>query len=312
MTATPPVGPAQADRSKLTRYAWLSIAAAVTTIVLKSGAWWLTGSVGLLADAAESSVNLVAAIAALVVLTIAARPADHGHHFGHSKAEYFSAAIEGAMIIVAAVFIIYSAVQRLLDPQPLDNVGVGLAVSVLASVINGVVAVVLMRAGRQHRSLTLVADGKHLLTDVWTSVGVVVAVILVWLTGIDRLDPIIALIVGANIVWTGWKLMHESAHGLMDAALPDEEEQALADILSRFTSDEVTFHGLRTRSSGHRGFAEVHVLVPGEWSVQRSHDLVELIEGAVHRELDEVHLIAHVEPREDPRSYDDYPTEVPL
>jgi cation diffusion facilitator family transporter len=299
-------------RASLTRFAWLSIAAALATIALKTGAWWMTGSVGLLSDAAESSVNLVAAIVALFVLRVAARPADSGHPFGHTKAEYFSAAAEGQMIFVAAVLIIWSAVDRFLNPQPLQNVGIGLAVSVVASVINGAVAVVLLRAGRTHRSVTLEADGKHLLTDVWTSAGVVVGVLLVAVTGIERLDPVVAMLVGLNIVVTGWRLLMASANGLMDSALPKEECAAIARVLSGFTSDEVSFHGLRTRTSGHRGFAEVHVLVPGAWSVQRSHDLVEEVEAAVTREVGDVTLVGHVEPVEDPRSYDDYPTEVPI
>lgn len=196
---------APATRPDLTRYARLAIGAAVVTIALKSGAYLLTGSVGLLSDAAESVVNLVAAVVALVALRVAAQPFDADHHFGHSKAEYFSAALEGIMIFVAAAFILWTSVQRFLNPEPLQNVGIGLVNSVAAAVVNGIVAVVLMRAGRRHRSITLVADGKHLLTDVWTSAGVVVAVVLVALTGWLRLDPIIAFLVGCNIIWTGWQ-----------------------------------------------------------------------------------------------------------
>ena len=297
-------------RPDLRRFAWLSIAAALATIALKSGAFWLTGSVGLLSDAAESTVNLVAAIVALVALTIAARPADAGHPFGHTKAEYFSAAAEGQMILVAAAVIIWTAVLRFLHPQPLENVGVGLAISVVASAVNGAVALVLIRTGRAHRSMTLSADGRHLLTDVWTSAGVVVGVVLVAVTGIERLDPVIAALVGLNIIVTGWRLMHQSFSGLMDAALPGEESAAIAEVLHRYAVDDVAFHGLRTRVSGHQGFAEVHVLVPGSWTVQRSHDLVERIESDLAEHVGTVSLLAHVEPREDPRSYDDYPTEV--
>lgn len=300
------------DRSHLQRFAWLAIAAALATIGLKSGAWWLTGSVGLLSDAAESSVNLVAAVIALITLRIAARPADASHHYGHSKAEFFSAAAEGSMILVAAVFILVSAAERLLHPTPLANVGIGLIISVAASVINGLVAVVLTRAGRRYKSLTLTADGKHLLTDVWTSVGVVLGVGLVALTGIDRLDPIIAILVALNIIWTGWKLLQASANGLMDATLPAADNATIVHVLTGFASDDVAFHGLRTRSSGHQGFAEVHVLVPGAWSVHRGHDLVERIEAALREELPDVAVTAHLEPREDPRSYDDYATEVPV
>ncbi|MHA7126370.1 cation diffusion facilitator family transporter [Janibacter indicus] len=304
---------ASSSRSSLERFAWLSIAAALATIALKTGAWWVTDSVGLLADAAESIVNLVAAVAALVALRVAARSADDNHHFGHSKAEYFSAAIEGGMIFVAASFIIWQSIGRLLDPQPVEQAGVGLAISVVASVINGAVAWVLLRAGRRHRSITLRADGQHLLTDVWTSVGVVVGVLLVVITGIDRLDPVVALLVGANIIWTGWKLVSESGRGLMDEALDRETNARIADALSRHRTDEVDIHGLRTRGAGHLSFAEMHVLVPGAWSVRRAHDIVEEIERALEDEFDDLTVTTHIEPREDPRAYDDFGDyEVPI
>ena len=304
---------ASSSRSRLERFAWLSIAAALATIALKTGAWWVTGSVGLLADAAESIVNLVAAVAALVALRVAARSADDNHHFGHSKAEYFSAAIEGGMIFVAASFIIWQSIGRLLDPQPVEQAGIGLAISVIASVINGAVAWVLLRAGRRHRSITLRADGQHLLTDVWTSVGVVVGVLLVVVTGIDRLDPVVALLVGANIIWTGWKLVSESGRGLMDEALDRETNARIADALSRHRTDEVDIHGLRTRGAGHLSFAEIHVLVPGAWSVRRAHDIVEGIERALEDEFDDLTVTTHIEPREDPRAYDDFGDyEVPI
>lgn len=300
-------------RTHLERYAWLSIAAALATITMKTGAWWVTGSVGLLADAAESIVNLVAAVAALVALRVAARAADDNHHFGHSKAEYFSAAIEGAMIFVAASFIIWQSIGRLLDPQPVERAGVGLAISVVASVVNGAVAWVLLRAGRRHRSITLRADGQHLLTDVWTSVGVVVGVLLVVLTGLDWLDPIVALLVGANIIWTGWRLVSESGRGLMDEALDPQVNARIADALARHRTDEVDIHGLRTRGAGHLSFADMHVLVPGAWSVRRAHDTVEEIEHALAEEFDDLTVTIHIEPREDPRAYDDFGDyEVPI
>ena len=296
----------------LSRFAYLSIAAAVVTITLKVIAWRLTGSVGLLSDAAESVVNLVAAVAVLIALKVAAMPADKNHHFGHTKAEYFSAAIEGVMIFVAAVLIMWSAVERFLHPQPIENVGIGLAISVVASAVNGGVAVVLLRAGRRYRSLTLTADGKHLMTDVWTSAGVVVGVLVVALTGIERLDPVVAFLVGLNIVWTGWKLIRESTEGLMDISMSKEDNAAIADILSRFVTSEVHFHALRTRESGHHRFAEVHVLVPGAWTVTKGHDLVEEVETAVHRDFGDIALTCHLEPREDPRAYGDYSAEFPV
>lgn len=292
-------------RTNLTRFAWLSIAAAIATIALKFGAYLLTGSVGLLSDAAESIVNLVAAFVALLALHVAARPPDEDHHFGHSKAEYFSAVVEGLMIFVAAVFILVTSVQRFLHPQPLENVGVGLGISVAASALSGIVAMTLLRAGRQHNSITLVADGKHLFTDVWTSVGVVVGVLLVALTKWERLDSIIAFLVGCNIVWTGWHLMRESVDGLMDKALDAERATAMRAVLDRYSGDEVTYHHLRTREAGHRIFASVHVLVPGAWTVQRGHDLVEDVEADLRTAIPQLDISIHLEPREDPRSYED-------
>lgn len=296
----------------LTRFAWMAIATAIATIMLKAVAWWVTGSVGLLSDTAESVVNLAAAIMALIALRVAARPADHNHQFGHSKAEYFSAAVEGQMILIAAVIIMWSAGHRFLNPQPLDNLSVGLVVSVAASVLNAAMAWVLIRAGRRYRSLTLSADGKHLLTDVWTSVGVVVGVVLVALTGIDRLDPIVAFAVGLNIIVTGAKLLQESAAGLMDTTMPVSEAQEIAAHLEQFVSDQVHLHGLRTRVSGHQRFAEVHVLVPGQWSVQQGHDVVEEIDASVRRSFEDLHLLCHLEALEDPRSYADFVSEVPI
>lgn len=292
----------------LTRYAWLSIAAAVATIALKSGAYLITGSVGLLSDAAESLVNLVAAVVALVALKVAATPADDRHHFGHSKAEYFSAAVEGQMIFIAACFIVYSAVQRFLDPQPLENVGIGLGISVLASVLNGAVALVLGRAGRQHKSIALVADGKHLMTDVWTSVGVVAGVLLVALTGWERLDPVVAMAVGLNIIWTGWKLLRESVNGLMDESMDQERHDELNTILDRHTTAETTFHALRTRQAGRSAFVTLHVLVPGDWPVSRGHDLCEEVEAAIVAALPDTEVETHLEPREDPRAYEELGT----
>ena len=311
----PPTDPAQARvpravqaRVDLTRFAWLSIAAAVATITLKFAAYLLTGSVGLLSDAAESVVNLVAAGVALVALRGAAQPADDDHPFGHSKAEYFSAAVEGIMIFVAAVFILWTSVARFLAPEPLENVGIGLAVSVVASVLNGTVAWVLMRAGRKHTSITLVADGKHLLTDVWTSAGVVVGVLLVAVTGWLRLDPIIAFLVGLNIIWTGLHLVRESVDGLMDHA-PDAQTQArIAATIAEFTQasspDQVRIHGLRARVSGHRTHIAMHVLVPGSWTVQRGHDLLEDIEDRLHEQIEHLDVDTHLEPIEDPRAYE--------
>jgi cation diffusion facilitator family transporter len=265
----------------------------------------LTGSVGLLSDAAESVVNLVAAIIVLGALKIAARPADEDHHYGHGKVEYFSAMIEGIMIFVASAIILYTSVQRFLHPKPLESVGIGLVIILVATAVNLFVGLLLVRVGKQHRSITLEADGKHLLTDVWTSVGVVIGVAIVWLTGWERLDPVIAFIVGLNIVWTGSQLMLRSTRGLMDKALPKQDTDLIMGVLGQFTSSEVSFHGLLTRESGHHRFISMHVLVPGEWSVQRAHDLVEEVETAIEIALPDAEVMTHVEPAEDERSYDD-------
>lgn len=308
MPSPAPAAPASASspaRRNLTAFAWLSIAAAVSTIALKSGAYFLTGSVGLLSDAAESVVNLVAAFVALLALHVAAQPADAEHHFGHSKAEYFSAAVEGVMIFVAAIFIIVSAVDRFLNPAALENVGLGLGISVFASLINGAVAFVLMRAGRTYNSITLRADGKHLLTDVWTSVGVVVGVLLVAVTGWLRLDPIVAFLVGCNIIWTGWHLIRQSVDGLMDHSMTPESHDRLTATLGEFAGERVQFHAVRTREAGHQQFVAMHVLVPGGWSVQRGHDLLERVEARLHETFDHVEVQTHLEPLEDPRSYEE-------
>ncbi|MDO5498165.1 MAG: cation diffusion facilitator family transporter [Propionibacteriaceae bacterium] len=291
----------------LTRFAWLSIAAAITTIALKTAAWALTGSVGLLSDAAESVVNLVAAVVALVALRVAAAPASEKFPFGRTKAEYFSALIEGLMILVAAGVILVSAVVRFLNPQPLERVGIGLAISIVASVINGLVAWVLIRAGRRHRSLTLTADGKHLWTDVLTSVGVVTGVGLVWLTGWDRLDPIVAFAVGVNIVITGAKLLTESAAGLLDVTLPPEENEAITEILNRRTDGQVAFHGVLTRVAGQQRYATLHVLVPCDWTVKRGHDYVEDLEAELQAAVPGLRVLSHLEPDADPKSYADQP-----
>jgi cation diffusion facilitator family transporter len=312
MPAERGVRAAATGRENLTRFAWLSVAAAVVTIALKFAAYGLTGSVGLLSDAAESVVNLVAAFVALIALHVAAQPADEDHHFGHSKAEYFSAAVEGVMIFVAAVFILWSSVQRFLAPEQLDNVGIGLGVSVIASVINGLVAMVLLRAGRRHTSITLVADGKHLLTDVWTSVGVVVGVSLVALTGWLRLDPIIAFLVGCNIVWTGWHLIRESVDGLMDHAPSPQRQAEINGIVAEFATGEVRIHRVRARVAGHEQHVAMHVLVPGSWTVQRGHDLLEQIEDRFRETFDGVTVDTHLEPIEDPRSYESSPTLTPV
>jgi cation diffusion facilitator family transporter len=286
-------------------YTLLSIGAAVFTIVLKTAAYWLTGSVGLLSDAAESVVNLVAAIVATWAVTYAAKPPDAEHAFGHYKAEYFSSGVESVLILVAAGSIAVAAWGRLLDPQPLEQVGIGLALSLLATAINGALALAMLRAGRRLRSITLRADAHHLLTDVWTSVGVVIGVIFVPITGWLVLDPVIALVVAANIVWAGLKLLRETGLGLLDTALPAEDRQTISATLQPFETQGVQFHALRTRGAGARRFVSLHVLVPGTWTVQQGHDLCEDIEAALGRSLPGTFVFTHLEPLEDPASWTD-------
>lgn len=293
------------DRASLKRYALISIAAALATIVLKGGAYWVTDSVGLLSDALESLVNLVAAGVALVALAVAARPADEDHAYGHTKAEYLSSGFEGALILVAALSIIVTAARRLLDPRPVEDVGVGLAISVVASIVNFAVARVLYRAAARHQSITLEADAYHLMTDVWTSVGVIVGVGLTAATGWERLDPIIAILVGANIIRIGIDLLRRSALGLIDTALPDSERREIAAILGRHTPSGVQFHALRTRQAGARRFISFHVLVPGDWTVKRGHDVLEQIEEEVRAAIPNSTVFTHLEPVEDPASFED-------
>lgn len=290
------------QQPSLTRYAWLSIAAAIATILLKGVAWWMTGSVGLLSDAIESFVNLAAAMMALWILTVAAIPADDRHAHGHSKAEYFSSAFEGLLIVFAALSIIWAAVDRLFNPQALESVGIGLAVSVVASIVNLMVARTLLKVGREQHSIVLEADAHHLMTDVWTSAGVLVGVALVWLTGWLWLDPLIAIAVALNIVWTGWQLMHRSAEGLMDISLPPEQVADIEAVLATYRAQGLDFHALRTRQAGSRAFVSVHVLVPGQWTVKEGHDWAERIERDIRKVVPRSNVLTHLEPLEDPVS----------
>lgn len=297
----PPV--ASPPRPSLARYAWLSIAAALATIALKTLAWQLTGSVGLLADALESLVNLAAALVTLAMLTLAAKPPDDAHAFGYSKAEYLASGFEGSLILVAAVAIAVAAIERLRVPRALVEVGLGLLVSVAASLVNLGVALVLLRAARRYRSIALEADAHHLLTDVWTSVGVVAAVGAVALFAWPRLDPLIALAVAANIVWVGVTLLRRSMHGLLDQALPIEEERAIRAILERYRGEGVEHHALRTRQAAGRSFVTFHVLVPGTWTVQHGHDVLERIESDIRAAIPTATVLTHLEPQGDPTSY---------
>ncbi len=295
------------NRSSLTRFAWLSIGAAVVTIGLKASAYFLTGSVGLLSDALESFVNLAGALMALAMLTIAARPADEEHPYGHSKAEYFSSGVEGALILVAAGTIAVSAVQRLITPRPLEQLGVGLAVSVAAAAVNLLVALILLKAGKQYNSITLEGNARHLLTDVWTSAGVLGGVGLVALTGWVVLDPLVALVVAGNIVWSGVQLVRRSVGGLMDTALPASEQEKIDQVLGKYGNKDVHFHLLRTRRAGSQRFISFHVLVPGEWTVEHGHGLLVKIEEDLHQLLPNLTVFTHLESLNDPASWDDVP-----
>jgi cation diffusion facilitator family transporter len=278
---------------------------ALATIGLKAGAYFLTGSVGLLSDALESGVNLVAAVLSLIVLIVAAQPPDEAHAYGHDKVEYFSSSVEGTLIMLAAATIAYSAIGRLLSPQPLEQVGLGLAVSAAASLLNLGTAAVLLRAARTYRSVTLEANASHLLTDVLTSIGVIIGVAAVAVTRWQPLDPIIALVVAGQIVYSGFRLVRQSILGLMDTALPAEELELVKSVLAKHSHDGVQFHALRSRQSGARRFVSVHVQVPGAWTVQRGHALLEVIERDVRRAISPVTVFTHIEPVEDPISWQD-------
>jgi cation diffusion facilitator family transporter len=281
----------------LQRYAWLSIFTALATILLKSLAWWLTGSVGLLSDALESGVNLAGALMALAMLTLAAVPADDNHPYGHGKAEYFSSAFEGLLIVLAAISIVYAAVVRLLNPQALDDVGIGLLVSVAASALNFATARTLLRVGRLHHSISLEADAKHLFTDVWTSAGVILGVGLVWMTGWLWLDPVFAMLVAVHILHTGWQLLRRSTDGLMDVSLPTETLNVIEEIMNSYRREGIDFDALRTRQAGAYSFASLHVLVPGNWTVQKGHDYAERIEADLRAAVPYLHVITHLEPK---------------
>jgi cation diffusion facilitator family transporter len=284
----------------LSKFAWLSIAAAIATILLKAEAYYITGSVGLLSDALESFVNLAGAVMALAMLTIASRPPDRDHNFGHGKAEYFSSGVEGALIVMAAISIGYTAGMRLLHPKPVEKIDIGLAVSLGASLINFITAKILLAAGKKHNSITLEANSHHLMTDVWTSAGVLVGVGAVKFTGWLWLDPAVAIIVALNIVVTGFRLVSRSISGLMDIALPAEDQEKIYGIMQKYSQNGlVEYHELCTRQSGAKKFISMHVLVPGAWSVSDGHNLVENIENEIMEAIRDVTVITHLEPIEE-------------
>lgn len=287
------------------RIVWLSVGASVATLVLKFAAWAMTGSTGLLSDAAESLVNLGAGSIAVLTLAVSSRPADEKHPFGHDKAEYFSSGAEGALILVAAGGILWAAAARVMDPQPLGDLGPGLIVAAVASVINLVVSRILIQAARQFDSIVLEADAKHLMTDVWTSVGIIggLGVVAIW-PKLAFLDPLLAMAMAANIVFGGLELLRRSLDGLMDRALPEAETAQVVECIRQVTAGRYSFHGLRTRKAGARRFVDFHLLVPGGMSVAESHDLTKLVEKALRQCLPRVQATIHVEPEEDGEAHD--------
>ncbi|MCF7971011.1 MAG: cation diffusion facilitator family transporter [Methylococcaceae bacterium] len=298
------------QENSLTRFAWLSIAAAIATIALKSYAYWLTNSVGLLSDALESLINLVAAIIALFALTMAAKPADEKHAFGHEKIEFFSSGAEGIMILLAAFSIAVAAWERLQNPQAISQIDLGLSISFIASLINLIVAQILIKVGKKHHSITLEADGKHLMTDVWTTVGIILGIGAIaglryfGQEGWEILDPIIAILVAINIIWVGIGLMRRTFAGLMDVALSGDEQDIIKEVLDGFEqSDGIQYHALRTRSAGAQRFMSVHILVPGKWSVQKGHNLLEAIEHKISEQFAKIDIETHLEPLEDIASW---------
>lgn len=293
-------------QTSLAKFLYLSVAAAIVTILLKFYAYHVTGSMGFLSDALESFVNLFAALFALIMLKISQKPADDGHVFGHSKAEYFSSATEGALILIAAFSIIRTAIPRIVEPAPIENINTGLLFSLLASMVNLVVGFTLIKNGKKSKSLVLEADGRHLMTDVWTSVGVIVGILLVKFTGWLIIDPIIAILVALNIIYAGYKLISRSASGLMDATIPAEDLEKVILYLDSLKVNEIEYHSLLTRVAGQRKFISMHLLVPGEWSVKEGHDWADKVEETIIGLFNEpVTVSTHIEPVDDPASMED-------
>ncbi len=297
--------PGMNDRSSLMKYAWLSLGAAVITMGLKAVGYLLTQSVGLLSDALESGINLAAAFTALAALHISAQPPDEDHAYGHQKVEYLSSGVEGGLISLASIAIAVMAIQRLLNPLPIDRLSLGLLISASASAINLGTALVLIRVGRRRRSIALEADGQHLMSDVWTSMGVMIGVGAVGITGWQILDPLIALSVAGWIGFNGYKILKRSALGLIDTALPEQEVAAIQTILKRNCGSKTKYHALRTRQAGSRSFISMHIQAPGDWSIQAGHDLLETVEREIREVIPAATVFTHIEPLEDPRSWID-------
>jgi cation diffusion facilitator family transporter len=299
------LSPRTMTQGSLTNLALLSIAAALLTLGLKFGAYAVTDSVGLLSDAVESTVNLVAALTALFAIWYAARPIDRNHPYGHEKIEFFASGIEGTLILFAAGSIIWYAIGRMIDPRPVESIGLGAGITLLATLVNLAVARILLYVARERGSVVLAADGRHLLADVLTSAGVIAGLILVRLTGIEELDPLIALIVAVNIVRTGIGLLRTSIDGLLDRALPEQDQERLRTVIQAELEPGATFHALRTRKAGSRRFVDFHLLLPGVVSVQQAHDVTRRVEKAVKTAFPAAEVTIHIEPIEERASWED-------
>ncbi|NNE68442.1 MAG: cation transporter [Pyrinomonadaceae bacterium] len=293
-------------KKSLSRFAWLSIAAAIATIALKTSAYFYTNSVGILSDALESTINLAAALLALWMIKIAERPPDEDHEFGHHKAQYFSSAVEGLLILMASVWILFAAIDRFIRPVELESLGLGVIISLIATAINLSVGIILIRAGKQHDSIVLEADGHHLLTDVWTTFGILAALMIVLLTGWSLADPIAAIVVAFGIAFTGFRLVRRSVLGLMDTAIDAEDLVKVRKVISKFAKvGEIEFHALRTRKSGPKKFIYFHLLVPDEWTVKKGHNFSHEIEEEILSKVSDAAVFIHLEPLRDPASHED-------
>ncbi|MFH0976485.1 MAG: cation diffusion facilitator family transporter [Spirochaetota bacterium] len=293
------------NNSSPAKIVWIPIAASVITIILKSVAFYITGSVGLLSDAMESFINLTASVVAMIALTIACRPPDKQHPFGHHKAEYFSSILEGVLIIIAAIAIGVTSIERLINPHILEKLNLGLLISAGASIINFVTARILFRAGRKYNSITLEADAQHLMTDVWTTGGVLAGLLLIEITGFSWLDPVIAIAVAVNIVYTGIKLIIRSVSGFMDTALTEAELDAVKAILEKYKKTGISYHALYTRKSSAMNFITLHLLMPGDWTVSKGHKITKQIEKDIKCDFPNSDIFIHLEPFNDPESFDD-------
>ena len=294
-----------APRKSLASIVWISIVASILTISIKSAAYCITGSVGFMSDAMESLINLAAGIVAFIMLTIASRPPDAEHPFGHDKAEYFSSLIEGVLIVLAALGIVYAAINRIYHPQPLQALNMGMVLSVLATLINLVTSRILLYYGRKHNSITLEADAHHLMTDVWTTVGIIVGIFLVKLTHWQILDPLMAIVVAMSIVYTGTRLIIRSTDGLMDSKLSEKELITIKQILDRYKEKDIDYHALYTRQASSKRFISFHLLCPADFTVHKAHEITKVIEKEIALQLPHSDIFIHLEPINDPDAFDD-------